>query len=152
MSAGDQPDPHDLARFLAAQARNYNEALAELRTGRKLSHWMWYVFPQAESLGHSSTARYYGIRSAAEAEAYLQHPVLGARLIECARALLAHAHRTAHAIMGTPDDLKLCSSMTLFASVPGASPLFAQVLTRFFEGREDGLTIEWLQRQGRGIA
>ena len=149
MPTGDAqatPDPHDLARFLAAQARNYADALAELRAGHKLSHWMWYVFPQAEGLGHSSVARYYGIQSRGEAEAYLRHPVLGARLAACAEALLLHPQRSALQIMGSPDDLKLCSSMTLFASIPGASPLFARVLTSFFGGREDVLTLEWLQR------
>ena len=109
-------DPFDLARFVDAQAGDYARALDEIRRGRKQSHWMWYVFPQFLGLGGSAMSRRYAIRSAAEATAYLEHPVLGPRLRECAGAVLANTGRTAHEIFGSPDDLKLRSSATLFAS------------------------------------
>jgi uncharacterized protein (DUF1810 family) len=141
-------DPHDLARFVAAQAGSYTAALLELQAGRKASHWMWYVFPQAEALGHSAMSRRYAIRSLDEACAYLDHPLLGARLRECTHALLAHPQRSAREIMGTPDDLKLLSSMTLFAAVPGADPVFARVLDVFFAGGPDTRTLDWLGRHG----
>ena len=141
-------DANDLARFVAAQAGSYTAALIELQAGRKASHWMWYVFPQAEALGHSAMSRRYAIRSLAEAGAYLAHPLLGARLRECAAALLAHPERSAREIMGTPDDLKLQSSMTLFAAVPGADPVFARVLEMFFAGKPDARTLDWLGRHG----
>src|SRR5690349_1591257 len=102
-------DPFNLARFVQAQQRDYDRALAEIRHGRKESHWMWYVFPQFRGLGHSSTSHFYAIGSVAEATAYLQHPVLGPRLLECAEAVLSIAGRSALEIFGSPDDLKLRS-------------------------------------------
>ena len=108
-------DPYDLGRFVRAQEPDYGRALSEIRAGRKRSHWMWYVFPQFAGLGSSPTARFYAIKSAAEAEAYLRHPVLGPRLAECGEAALGVEGRSAHDIFGSPDDLKLRSSATLFA-------------------------------------
>ena len=133
-----------LQRFLDAQATDYAPALAEITAGRKRSHWMWYIFPQLAGLGFSSISQRYAIRDAAEAAAYLRHPVLGARLAEIAQALLGLASRNATAVMGYPDDLKLRSSMTLFARVPGASPVFQQVLDKFFSGQPDAQTLRLL--------
>ena len=135
---------NDLTRFLAAQERDYERALTEIRRGRKSSHWIWYIFPQLKGLGSSSNASFYGIEGLEEASAYLRHPVLGPRLIEISRALLAHAGKTATGIMGSPDDLKLRSCMTLFARVPGADPVFSRVLTQFFDGKKDERTLSML--------
>lgn len=137
-------DPHDLARFVEAQRRDHDVALAELAGGRKRSHWMWYVFPQLDGLGHSPMARRYAIRSAAEAAAYLRHPVLGPRLAAVAAAALGHAGRSALDVFGSPDDLKLRSSATLFAHVSPAGSVFHQLLDRFFEGRPDPRTLDRL--------
>ena len=137
-------DPHDLARFVEAQRGVHADALAELRAGRKRSHWMWFVFPQVTGLGASSTAQFYAIQSRAEASAYLAHPLLGARLQECAGALLAVDGRTAEQIMGFPDHLKLQSSMTLFAALAGPGNPFAAVLDRYYEGRRCPQTLAFL--------
>lgn len=133
-----------LQRFLDAQANDYPTALAEIKNGRKRSHWMWYIFPQIQGLGFTETSRYYAIKDAAEAAAYLQHPVLGSRLAEICQALLAGAGTDANRILGSPDDLKLKSSMTLFAAVPGASPVFTAVLAKFFAGVKDSKTLQIL--------
>lgn len=138
------PDPHDLNRFVIAQRDTYATALAELRAGRKQSHWMWFIFPQVAGLGRSDMAQRYAIASAVEAIALLQHPVLGPRLVDCARALLETEHRTAEEIMGYPDYLKLQSSMTLFARVAAPGSVFGRVLQRLFAGCEDKRTIEFL--------
>ena len=130
-----------LNRFLSAQARDYDRALAEIRAGKKVSHWIWYIFPQLKGLGYSTNATYYGIRDLREAMDYLEHPILGPRLVEISQALLKHAHKTAAAIMGSPDDVKLRSSMTLFSLVPGADPVFLQVLDQFFQGQKDEKTM-----------
>lgn len=134
-------DPHDLARFLAAQAPVYDSALAEIRGGRKRSHWMWYVFPQYAGLGSSATSRRYAIRSLAEAGMYLRHPVLGPRLVECCEAALALEGLSAAEVFGSPDDLKLRSCATLFASVSPPGSVFEQVLVRFFDGKPDEATL-----------
>jgi uncharacterized protein (DUF1810 family) len=134
----------NLDRFLAAQQGVYPRALEELRAGRKRSHWMWYVFPQLAGLGLSATAVHYAIADLAEARAYLAHPLLGPRLEECARALLDVPGRTAREILGSPDDLKLRSSMTLFAQVTGADPVFRRVLERYYGGEADARTLELL--------
>lgn len=139
-------DPHDLARFLAAQEASYAAALAEITAGAKRSHWMWFVFPQIEGLGHSVMAQRYAIASAAEARAFLAHPILGERLRAITRALLAHAGRPAEAIMGGIDALKLRSSLTLFDAVaadPAAEP-FAAALDAFYDGQRDARTLERL--------
>ena len=137
-------DPHDLGRFLRAQDRDYEQALAELRSGRKQSHWMWYIFPQIDGLGFSPTSRFYSIKSVAEAEAYLEHPVLGPRLVACCEAVLAVEARSATEIFGTPDDMKLRSSATLFASVSPARSVFDRLIEKYFDGRKDERTLQLL--------
>jgi len=124
-----------LQRFLDAQAPVYEEVLAELRAGRKTSHWMWFIFPQLRGLGHSSMAQHYGIASRAEALAYLQHPVLGARLQECMGCLLAHQNLSAEDILGDIDAMKLRSCATLFAAVAPQEPLFQRVVAQFYFGQ-----------------
>ena len=141
----DSHDPYDLERFVRAQDGTYEVALAEIRGGRKRSHWMWYVFPQCAGLGYSETSQHYAIRSVAEAQAYLAHPVLGSRLMECVEAVLKVPGRTASAIFGSPDDLKLRSCATLFAQVSPPESVFEQVLDRYFGGERDPRTLEWLQ-------
>jgi len=138
----ESDDPHDLARFVAAQddGGTYERALAELRRGRKTSHWMWFVFPQVAGLGRSPTARRYAIGSLEEARAYLAHPLLGARLREAAGALLEVHNRSAREILGEVDAVKLRSSMTLFAAAAPGELLFQSVLDRYFEGRRDEAT------------
>lgn len=130
-----------LTRFLDAQARAYPTALAEIRNGRKRSHWMWYIFPQIKGLGFSETARFYAIHDRREAAQYALHPVLGARLVEISTALLAVKSSDASTVMGSPDDLKLKSSMTLFAALPDANPVFRAVLAKFFDGAPDEKTL-----------
>ncbi|HVD37625.1 MAG TPA: DUF1810 domain-containing protein [Solirubrobacterales bacterium] len=139
-------DTYDLQRFVDAQEEGdaYEQALSELRAGRKTSHWMWFVFPQRAGLGQSAMSRRYAIGSAAEAQAYLDHPVLGPRLVECSEALLAHDDRSAREIFGGVDEVKLRSSMTLFAAVASERPIFQQVLDRYFEGEVDASTTDWL--------
>jgi uncharacterized protein (DUF1810 family) len=127
----------DLNRFLTAQEKDYATALAEIRGGRKRSHWMWYIFPQIAGLGFSETSKFYAIKDKAEAEAYLNHPVLGKRLVEISGALIELKYDHATRIFGSPDDMKLKSSMTLFAGLPGADPVFTQVLAKFFNGIPD---------------
>jgi uncharacterized protein (DUF1810 family) len=139
------PDPHNLTRFLDAQAPTYAQALAELQAGHKRSHWMWFIFPQLAGLGHSSTAQFYAIESLDEARAYLAHPTLGPRLIECAEALLHHEGKSATQILGTPDDLKLRSSATLFAQLTPADSVFAQLLKKYYNNQPDPKTLELLQ-------
>lgn len=135
-------DPFNLARFTEAQDGIYGSVLAELRAGRKRSHWIWYIFPQMYGLGFSSTSKYYAIRSIEEARAYLDHPVLGQRLRECSEIVLGVEGRSASEIFGYPDDMKLHSSMTLFAYV-AADPfsVFARVLDQYFHGRQDSKTL-----------
>jgi uncharacterized protein (DUF1810 family) len=131
----------DLERFIKAQEQDYTIALAEVKNGRKRSHWMWYIFPQIQGLGFSEMAKRYGIKSLDEAEAYMQHPVLGQRLIEICTALLQLKSNDAYAIFGSPDDMKLKSSMTLFASLPDAYPVFQSILDKFFNGEPDSKTL-----------
>ena len=137
---------YDLERFLKGQARNYESALREIREGCKRSHWMWYVFPQIQGLGFSSTAQYYAIRDIAEARAYLQHPVLRERLLEISNALLALDTHNASEVFGWPDDLKLRSSMTLFAEAEPECDVFQKVLDQYFQGRKDERTLEILSQ------
>ena len=139
------PDPHNLTRFLDAQAPIYSQALAELRAGHKRSHWMWFIFPQLAGLGHSSTAQFYAIESLDEARAYLAHPTLGPRLVECAQALLQHKGKSATQILGSPDDLKLRSSATLFAQLTPPDSVFAQLLKKYYNNQPDPKTLELLQ-------
>jgi uncharacterized protein (DUF1810 family) len=135
-------DPYDLQRFVAAQRDSYDDAVAELRTGRKTSHWMWFVFPQIAGLGHSPTARRYAIASVPEARAYLAHPLLGRRLRECALILAGLPGLTAEQIFGGIDAMKLRSSMTLFLHADPGERLFRQVLEQYFGGTADPATEE----------
>jgi len=136
----------DLKRFIVAQQRDYNIAFAEVVAGRKRSHWMWYIFPQIKGLGFSSTSQHYGINGLKEAEAYLRHPVLGQRLITICLALLDLDGNDANQVFGSPDDLKLKSSMTLFATVPNGDPVFQQILDKYFQGKADIHTLTLLNR------
>ena len=135
---------HDLTRFVDAQRDVYEQALSEIRSGRKRTHWMWFVFPQVAGLGSSSTSQHFAIHDRAEAQAYLDHPILGARLLECARALLDLDAGSASEVFGYPDDLKLKSSLTLFGEVSGPESRFAQVLEKYFDGESDQRTIHLL--------
>ena len=137
-------DPYDLARFVRAQERDYEQALSEIRSGQKKSHWMWYIFPQFDGLGFSSTSRRYAIRSVAEAEAYLGHPILGPRLVEIAEAAAGVEGRSAFEVFGSPDDMKLRSCATLFAQVSPAGSVFERLLGRYFGGEPDSETLRLL--------
>ena len=137
-------DPYDLDRFVRAQAADYDRVLSELRGGKKRSHWMWYIFPQIEGLGQSPISRRYSIKSAAEARAYFDHPVLGPRLRESAGVVNGIAGRSALEIFGSPDDQKLRSCATLFASVSDDA-VFEQVLEKYFNGQHDQETLRRLQ-------
>lgn len=141
-------DPFQLKRFVDAQELVFNTALAELRAGRKQTHWIWFIFPQLRALGRSATAEFYGITSLDEARAYLQHPLLADRLTRATDAVLVHRDRTAHDIFGSPDDLKFRSSMTLFdAASSHENPRFPIALERYYDGRPDERTLELLARQ-----
>jgi uncharacterized protein (DUF1810 family) len=140
-------DPYDLQRFVSAQAGVYDRALAELKRGRKQSHWMWFIFPQVTGLGLSPTAQLYAISSRAEARAYLAHPVLGPRLREGVAAVNAVEGRTAHEIFGSPDDVKFRSSMTLFREAAADEPAFQAALDRYFAGAADQRTLQILRAQ-----
>ena len=133
-----------LKRFLDAQKRDYEQALKEIRSGRKRSHWIWYIFPQLEALGYSSTAKYYGIRDLDEAKAYLAEPTLRSRLIEISEALLTLPENDPSIVMGYPDDLKLRSSMTLFLAADPDCPVFQLVLDKYYGGKPDPRTLELL--------
>jgi len=136
----------NLDRFVQAQEEVYPRALAEIKLGRKRSHWMWFIFPQIDGLGYSSTARFYAIKNADEALAYLNQPLLGKRLIECSEALLKVKAKSAEEIFGYPDDLKLRSSMTLFANVSPPDSIFSRVLDQYYASQPDGQTLELLKR------
>jgi uncharacterized protein (DUF1810 family) len=142
-------DPFDLERFVTAQDPVFDSVLRELRSGRKRSHWMWFVFPQLRGLGRSSMAEYYGIGSLAEARAYLAHPVLSARLDLCARTIIEAEAASLNAIFGSPDDLKFRSCMTLFARAAGGDDnLFRRVLERWCDGRPDERTLALIDGDG----
>lgn len=133
-----------LERFLHAQARDYAQALAELKAGQKRSHWIWYVLPQLRGLGRSEMACYYGIKDRAEAQAYIAHPVLGARLVACVQAVLTHPDRSAEEILGAVDALKFRSCLTLFGEVAPEVPCFAEALRVFHSGQRDPQTLRLL--------
>jgi uncharacterized protein (DUF1810 family) len=141
-------EPKELSRFLEAQEGDYARALAEIRSGRKRSHWMWYIFPQIEGLGHSSTARFYAIKGIEEARAFLAHPILGALLHECVQAVLSVEGKTAEEIFGFPDVLKLRSCATLFAQLSEQSSLFERLLQKYYGGAADEATLRLL-KEGR---
>jgi len=142
--SSNDADPFDLRRFVDAQERVYGTVLAELRSGTKRSHWIWFVFPQLRGLGRSATAQRYGISSLDEARAYLAHPVLGPRLRECTGLVAAIDGRSVEEIFGWPDNLKVRSSMTLFARATDDNTVFRGVLDKFYGGEEDPATVELL--------
>ncbi len=138
---------YNLTRFLDAQNQVYLRAYDEVKIGKKTSHWMWFIFPQLAGLGHSDTAKFYAIKDLQEATEYLRHPVLGKNLVAIAAALLLHEGKTALEIFGSPDDIKLRSSMTLFSKVEGADLVFQEVVLKYFAGYFDPLTLELLQKE-----
>lgn len=143
----DAEDPFDLGRFVQAQAANYREALAELRAGRKRTHWSWYVLPQIRGLGSSALSVRYAVSSLAEAKAYLSHPVLGPRLRECVAAMNAHSGRSEVAILGDVDARKFHSCITLFAQVAEPDSPFHVALAKYYSGSQDSATLALLARQ-----
>jgi len=143
--SGDPKDPYDLERFVEAQSRVYDMVRAELRQGAKRSHWMWFIFPQIRGLGSSPTAVHFAIASREEAAAYLKHPVLGPRLVECTRLVLGAKGRTSGQIFGEIDSMKFRSSMTLFAAVTLKETVFQEALEKYFDGEADELTLERLE-------
>ena len=145
-------DIHNLARFVSAQAHVIDRVFDELRSGRKRSHWMWFVFPQIEGLGHSAMARQYAIGSLAEARAYVEHPVLGLRLIEATQIVNMLDAGSATAVLGSPDDMKFRSSMTLFAEAATDAAPFRRALDRYFGGEPDSATLDRLQRADSAAA
>jgi uncharacterized protein (DUF1810 family) len=138
-------DDYNLQRFVDAQEGVFESACAELRRGRKTGHWMWFIFPQLRGLGFSSMAEYYGITSLAEAQSYLQHPLLGERLIECSRIVTLIEGRSLRDIFGSPDDMKFKSSMTLFAHAAPENSIFIEAINTICGGRFDSLTLDQLQ-------
>jgi uncharacterized protein (DUF1810 family) len=138
-------DPFLLDRFVAAQEDVYSEVLSELRAGRKRSHWMWFIFPQMKGLGYSAQSHYYGIGSLDEATAYLRHPILGPRLVECTQLVNQVEERAIREILGSPDDLKFHSSMTLFESAAEDGAIFRAALDKYFGGEPDQLTLELIR-------
>ena len=140
----EKDDLYDLKRFVQAQQDDYEQALSEIRRGRKRSHWMWYIFPQFDGLAFSSTSKHYAIKSLEEARAYLSHALLGPRLLECAEAVLCVEGRSANEIFGSPDDLKLKSCATLFAYVSPPDSVFARLLKRYYPEGPDSKTLRLL--------
>ncbi|MGI9025035.1 MAG: DUF1810 domain-containing protein [Burkholderiaceae bacterium] len=135
---------HGLERFIEAQESVYETVRADLTAGKKRRHWMWFIFPQLKGLGRSDTARFFGIDGRDEAVAYWRHPVLGARLKACTQLVARHEEKTAFEILGSPDDVKLKSCMTLFAVVAPGEAVFSEVLQRYFEGERDVATLDLL--------
>lgn len=138
-------DPYDLNRFLSAQEDVYERARAEIKSGQKRSHWMWYIFPQIDGMGYSPTAKRYSIKSIEEARQYLNHPVLGKRLLECTEAVIALRGGSLSEIFGYPDDLKFKSSMTLFEKIAGSGSVFSSALDRYCHGERDATTLRLLE-------
>ncbi|MDO9478488.1 MAG: DUF1810 domain-containing protein [Pseudohongiella sp.] len=138
-------DKYELTRFVAAQELHYSVALQELRQGKKESHWMWFIFPQIAGIGYSQIARHFAISSTSEASAYLMHPLLGQRLLECCEAVLAIDSKTAHEIFGSPDDLKLHACVTLFSSVSPTGSVFHQIIDKYFAGKKHMKTVSCLE-------
>jgi uncharacterized protein (DUF1810 family) len=146
--AGSSTDPFNLERFTKAQKDVYDGVLRELRNGRKRTHWMWFIFPQIDGLAYSSTSKYYSIKSLEEARQYLRHQVLGKRLVECSEAVLSVEGKSVSEIFGYPDDLKLKSSMTLFAAVADPHSVFVRVIDRYFQGEQDRRTLQLIGQTG----
>ena len=140
-------DLYDLKRFIKAQNHSYETALNEIKNGRKQSHWMWYIFPQFKGLGQSATSRQYAIKSKEEAQAFFDHKILGSRLVEITNALLNLEGLKAHAIFGSPDDLKLKSCMTLFAAIQEKNTCFQEVLDKYYAGKPDDKTLKLLKEK-----
>jgi len=138
---------NSLKRFLEAQETDYQLALAEIKNGRKRSHWIWYIFPQIQGLGFSETSKFYAIKDIREAEEYLKHPVLGSRLVLICNELLGLESNDANKVFGSPDDLKLKSSMTLFSALHNTNPVFQLVLKKFFNGTKDNKTLQVIDKQ-----
>jgi uncharacterized protein (DUF1810 family) len=143
-------DRYDLQRFVAAQEGVYGGVCAELRSGAKRSHWMWFIFPQIAGLGHSAMAKKFAITSREEAVAYLGHPLLGPRLRECTDLVMAVKNRTINEILGSPDDMKFCSSMTLFAQATQDNAIFRDAIEKYYSGRFDPATLEILRAASIG--
>ena len=143
----DELDIYNLNRFIQAQKNNYDDALLEIQRGRKSSHWMWYIFPQFDGLGFSSMSQLYSIKSIAETEAYLAHPILGSRLRECAEATLAIYGKSIYDIFGSPDDMKLRSSTTLFAYISAPNSVFEKLINKYFDGNSDRKTLTLIADQ-----
>ncbi|MES2828807.1 MAG: DUF1810 domain-containing protein [Bacteroidota bacterium] len=141
---------HNLERFIAAQKATFQDAITEIRAGKKTSHWMWFIFPQIQGLGFTEYSKFYAITDLSEAKEYLEHRVLGPRLVLIASELLKLATRDPYMVFGSPDDLKLHSSITLFAEVPGSDPVFAQVLKEYFNGLRDNKTLKVLALLNNG--
>lgn len=135
----------NLERFIKAQESSYDRAFSEIKNGKKQSHWMWYIFPQIQGLGFSETSKYYAIRDKAEAEAFMAHAVLGPRLIAICQQLMSVKSSDAYQVFGSPDDMKLQSCLTLFASLPNANPVFQSLLKKYFDGEMDKKTLQILQ-------
>ena len=142
---GGAGDPHDLKRFVQAQEDDYEQALSEIKSGRKRSHWMWFIFPQIDGLGFSSTSKTYSIKSIEEAHAFITHEILGLRLLECAEAVMDVEGRSAREIFGSPDDLKLRSCATLFVSVSRVGSVFERIIEKYYGGERDDKTLELLE-------
>ncbi|KEQ30282.1 calpastatin [Pedobacter antarcticus 4BY] len=137
----------NLERFIDAQQRDYQIALKEIKAGRKQGHWMWYIFPQLQGLGNTETSKFYALADLNEADTYLSHPLLGSRLVEICNELLKLNKNDPNTIFGHPDDLKLKSSMTLFAEIPLTNPVFIQVLNKFYDGSKDDKTLNLLKNR-----
>ncbi len=142
----DSTDPFELQRFIDAQKNTYASAVAELQSGRKCSHWMWYIFPQLSGLGYSETSRRFAIKSINEAQAYWRHSILGTRLIECSQIVFLLPDKSAYEIFGSPDDMKLKSCMTLFEVVTDSGTVFAKILDKYFAQERDKKTLQLLGR------
>ncbi len=145
MGNSNNDDPFNLMRFVLAQKESYETALAEIKSGRKVSHWMWYIFPQLRGLGHSAMSQEYGISGLEEAKAYLDHPILGFRLITISEAVLQVKGKSALDIFGSIDEKKLKSCATLFAHVPNSNPVFNQIISKYFAGIYDQATLKLLR-------
>jgi uncharacterized protein (DUF1810 family) len=143
------PDPFNLARFIREQERDYGQALSELRAGRKKTHWIWYVLPQMKGLGSSEKSKYFGLTGPDEARAYLAHPVLGRRLVECVEAISAHGSVQAATILGSLDATKYQSCLTLFEAIAGSNSIYARALQQQFAGKRDQRTLELIDKATR---
>ena len=141
-----ETDQYNLQRVIKAQDKCYTEVISELTAGQKISHWMWFIFPQIEGLGYSDTTSFYAIKNIGEATHYLQHPILGKRFLECSKLIIASQNKSIRQILGQPDDRKLLSCMTLFSQVKGSSDMFKRIIDIFFDTNVDERTIKLLKQ------